>query len=177
MTKVVNLISGPGTGKSTLAAELYARMKRMHLNVEMVREVAKEWAYEKRAVGPFEQIAILGEQIKRESSLFNKVDYIITDSPVLLGAFYFDYNHNEQFMNQMVQDYYKFAESKGIEFKNYILPRTGSYDPKGRFETEDEAEDIDEGIRLYMSAESYSYDRFGGHNHEDAVNKLLEDII
>lgn len=177
MTKVINLIGSPGAGKSTLAAELYAKMKRIHLNVEMVREVAKEWAYEKRAVGPFEQIAILGEQIKRESSLFNRVDYIITDSPVLLGAFYFDYNHNEQFMNQMVQNYYSFAKSKGMEFKNYILPRAGLYDQKGRFETEDEAEDIDEGIRLYMAAEEYTYYTFGGHNHEDAVNKLLEDII
>ena len=93
MTTVINLISGPGSGKSTLAAELYANMKRRHLDVEIVREVAKEWAYEGKKIGPFEQIAIIGEQIKKESSLFGKVNYIVTDSPTLLGAFYFEHNH------------------------------------------------------------------------------------
>jgi len=155
MTTVINLIGGPGCGKSTLAAELYARMKRNHMKVEMVREVAKEWAWEGKEITAFDQISIIGEQIKKESSLFNKVDYIITDSPVLLGSFYFDYNHDQRFMNKMVKDYYKFSESKGITFINFVLDRYEEYDPKGRFESEQDAIDIDTAILLYLAAEEY----------------------
>lgn len=178
MTTVISLIGGPGAGKSTMAADLYSKMKRKHMNVEMVREVAKEYAYDGRKIGPFEQIAIIGEQIKKESSLFGKVDYIVTDSPVLLGAFYFDYNHNERFMNKMVQDYYRFAEKNGIKFKNYIIPRIDEvYEKSGRFEDEADALDIDEAIVLYMAAEGYKGSMFGTDNHDLVVKTILEEEL
>ena len=157
MTTVINLIGGPGCGKSTLAAELYAKMKRKHMKVEMVREVAKEWAWEGKEITAFDQISIIGEQIKKESSLFNKVDFIITDSPVLLGAFYFDYNHDERFMNTMVSEYYKYSISKGIKFINYVVPRKDIYDPSGRFESYEEATNIDDAMVLYLAAEDYGF--------------------
>jgi hypothetical protein len=168
MTTVINLLGGPNCGKSTVAAELYAQMKRKHMNVEMVREVAKEWAWEGKKIGPFEQIAIIGEQIKRESSLFGKVDYIVTDSPVVLGAFYFEHNHKQKFMGEMVYDYYKFAKSKDIKFEHYIIPRTDEpYNQIGRFETEEQAKDIDSAIHFYM---------FQGNDHSKIVNNILKDL-
>lgn len=145
-TKVINLISGPGCGKSTLAAELYAVMKKKGMNVEMVREVAKEWAWEGKKIGPFEQLAILGDQIKKESSLFGKVEYIVTDSPVLLGAYYFCRNHGEVFAFRTVTDYYRFCKRKDIEFFNYVLSRTKKYDRAGRYENEEQAKQIDQHV-------------------------------
>lgn len=177
MTTVINLLAGPGAGKSTLAAELYAAMKKQHMKVEMVREVAKEWAWEGRAIGPFEQISILGEQIKRESSLFNKVDYIVTDSPVLLGAFYFDWNHNQSFVNQMVRDYYRFAENNGVKFLNFILPRTKQYVQDGRYETQAEALDIDNGIDFYTIMNNYNCETFSDNiSYEDLLNHILKAV-
>jgi deoxyadenosine/deoxycytidine kinase len=174
MTTVINLIGGPGIGKSTLAAELYAKMKRKHMNVEMVREVAKEWALEGRQIGPFEQLSILGEQIKRESSLFNKVDYIVTDSPVLLGAFYLEYNHNQDFMNKPILDYYYFAQTNGVKFINYKLPRINPYDTKGRFESEKEATDIDDAIYFYLACLDYD---FNGLEYLKTNEEIIEAIM
>lgn len=151
MTTVLNLLGGPSIGKSTLAAELYAAMKRRGLKVELVREVAKKWAYDNRQIGPFDQLAILGEQIKEESSLFNKVDYIVTDSPSILGSFYFEHNHKQKFATQMVQDYYNFAMDNGVEFIDYILPRTQKYEQNGRFENEIEARKIDQLLIDYIA--------------------------
>lgn len=176
MTTVINLIGGPGVGKSTLAADLYVRMKHKHMNVEMVREVAKEWAIEGRKIGPFEQLSILGEQIKKESSLFGKVDYIVTDSPVLLGAFYFDYNHNETFMNVMVKDYYKFAKIYNINFKNYMIPRLHEYEEYGRFESKEQAEEIDTALHFYMACQDYEYSLFGEKNYDTIVESILREL-
>lgn len=45
-TTVINLIGSPGTGKSTIAAELFARMKWLGFDVELVSEYAKELVWE-----------------------------------------------------------------------------------------------------------------------------------
>lgn len=142
-TTVINLIGGPGIGKSTLAAKLYAHMKEKHMDVEMVREVAKEWALEGKKIGPFEQISILGEQIKKESSLFGNTDYIVTDSPILLGGFYCGHNHGQWFMYNMVKDYYRYCQDEGVKFINIILPRNKKYIQAGRFEDEEKSRQID----------------------------------
>lgn len=157
MTTVINFLGGPSCGKSTNAAELYAIMKHNGYKVELVREVAKEWAWEGRTIGPFDQMAILGEQIRRESSLYNKVDYVITDSPALLGAFYFDYNHHQYFMNDMIIDYYKYCSKHNVLFKNYLLPRKKKYDTNGRYQSEEDAKKLDKALIAYLNQYGFSY--------------------
>ena len=174
MTKVINLIGGPSIGKSTMAAYIYFSMKEMGYKVELVREVAKEWAWEGREIGPFDQMAILGEQIRRESTLFGKVDYIITDSPAILGAFYFDYNHDETFMNRMVKNYYNYSESHGVEFYNFVLPRMKQYDPSGRFETEEEAKKIDYEIKHFL--DEYQFEWIQLSEYEDIEDTILFEV-
>ena len=159
MTTVISLLGGPGVLKSTTAAELYAKMKRKHMKVELVREVAKDYAWAGHKIGPFEQISILGEQIKRESSLYGKVDYIVTDSPVMLGAFYFEHNHKEIFMTKMVNEYYKFSRRNNVKFKNYLLPRVVKYQQDGRFENEVQAKHIDQSIEDYLNYNWYPHDK------------------
>lgn len=158
MTTVINLLGSPSTGKSTLACELFAKMKYQGYNVELVREVAKELAWEGRVPTAFDQMYIIGEQIKRESSLYGKVDYIITDSPIILGGFYMEYNHKEKFMTPMIKEFYNFSQTQNIMFLNYFLSRTQEYCPKGRFQTEEEAKLIDTALEIYV-AEHLGYDK------------------
>ena len=40
-TLVINLIGGPGCGKSTIAAELFSRLKKMGVTCELVTEYIK----------------------------------------------------------------------------------------------------------------------------------------
>ena len=89
MTKVINLFAGAGSGKSTTAAGLFFLMKIHGYKVELVTEYAKELCYEGR-LGEAQQMSILGEQYNRQNRLVGKVDYIITDSPLLLNAVYDD---------------------------------------------------------------------------------------
>ena len=41
-TLVVNLLGAPGSGKSTIAASIFSKLKFQNLNVELVSEYAKE---------------------------------------------------------------------------------------------------------------------------------------
>ena len=41
-TLVINLIGGPCSGKSTIAAELFARLKKMGIHCELVSEYIKQ---------------------------------------------------------------------------------------------------------------------------------------
>ena len=41
-TIVINLIGGPCSGKSTVAAELFARLKKMGIKTELVSEYIKD---------------------------------------------------------------------------------------------------------------------------------------
>lgn len=90
--KVINIYGGPGCGKSVVASELFSKMKKRNYKVELVTEFAKELVYQHRI--NYDQLIILGEQYRRIQDLAKTVDYIITDSPVLLSAVYCAYNNN-----------------------------------------------------------------------------------
>jgi len=86
-TKIINFIGAPGVGKSTTAAELFCIMKKMNYSVEIVQEFAKELVYSDSSTLK-DQIYVTASQHHRIFKLKDKVDYIITDSPIILGAAY-----------------------------------------------------------------------------------------
>jgi ATP:corrinoid adenosyltransferase len=66
-TTVISLFAGPGAGKSTSAAYLYAHLKNRGVNSELVREYVKDRAWEERQIGTYDQIYFLGKQVRREA--------------------------------------------------------------------------------------------------------------
>lgn len=90
MIRRVNIIAGPGRGKSTLAASLFSEFKNnSKLTVELVTEFVKPWAYIGRVPKCFDQVFITASQMHAESiPLEAGVDLIITDSPLFLGGYY-----------------------------------------------------------------------------------------
>ena len=81
--KVYNLFGGPGCGKSTLAARMFAKMKQLGIDCELVTEAAKDIVWEG---GVLDQYGLFAEQLRRVKRLEGKVDIAITDSPILLQA-------------------------------------------------------------------------------------------
>lgn len=64
-TTIINLYGGHGSGKSTSAAYYYYVMKKDGLNVELVRQYVKDWAWEGRKITTNDQIYFLGKQVRR----------------------------------------------------------------------------------------------------------------
>jgi hypothetical protein len=86
---VINYFGGPGTGKSTTAAELFALMKKQGMKVELLHEIAKDYVWERWDHIFREQDYILAHQHRLQRRLIgHDVDYVVIDSSILLGLFY-----------------------------------------------------------------------------------------
>lgn len=140
MTQVVNLYGGPGTGKSTIAAELFSSLKWRGINCELVTEYAKDKVWEGSTNVLEHQIYIFAKQLFRTSRLLGKVDYIITDSPILLSLVYGE-NESNEFRSLVL------AEHRKLNNINIFLQRNKLYRRVGRLQTEQEAMEIDYKIR------------------------------
>jgi nicotinamide riboside kinase len=153
-TKIINLYGGPGTGKSTSAAFLYYLLKANGFNVELVREYVKDWAWEKRVITNYDQIYFLGKQVRRESMLYGKVDWIVTDCPVLMNTYY-----ASRYCPPVLADgvksatlaFYNQAAEDGHKHFHVFLQRNKPYLSEGRYQTEAEAKEIDLGIKSLLA--------------------------
>lgn len=152
-TTIINLYGGPGSGKSTSAAYIYYVLKAQGKNVELVREYIKEWAYSERYISIYDQLYILGKQSRKESLLYGKVDYIITDSPVLMCAYYAQRYCPANFaegIKASANAFYQQAEKDGHIHHHVFLNRKFPYKKEGRYQEEDEAKEIDLGIETLL---------------------------
>ena len=146
--KVISLFAGPGAGKSTCAAGLFARMKRLRFSVELVTEYAKDLTYEKSFSKLSNQLHVLAEQNYRIARLQDQVEYVITDSPIPLSLIYCK-PEDQHWLEPLVANLW-------LEYDNYafIVKRSAApYVKHGRNQSEEEARALD--ARIHELAHEY----------------------
>lgn len=140
-TTVINLWAGPGHGKSTLATGLFSELKKQGYSVEYVAEFVKEWAWENRKISKYDQITISAEQITREARLLGKVDFIVTDSPVLLSGFYDNKYNVKPLVLSMLKAYKAETKRDGHADVHLVIPQLfKEFKTEGRFQSQKEAQ-------------------------------------
>ena len=92
MTKVINVVSGPGAGKTTICSLLFANLKLNHHNAEYVQEFAKTLVWKQEFDILNNQHYVSQSQYKLVKSISGAVDYIITDGSLLHGLYYNRFN-------------------------------------------------------------------------------------
>lgn len=86
---VINLFGPPGIGKSSLKSGLFWHMKSRHESVEEIQEYAKYLTITDRTWQlREEQLYLFAKQHHSMFVLRGKYEYCITDSPLLLTAYY-----------------------------------------------------------------------------------------
>jgi hypothetical protein len=150
MSIVINLFAGPGAGKSTACAQIYSDLKWQGINCEMALEYAKDKVWEESVKLLENQDYIFGKQLHRINRLINKVDVIITDSPLLLSIIY-DASKSENFKKHVIEIHNRF------ENFNFFIEREKPYKEVGRTQNAEEAKIIDNQIINLLDELGISY--------------------
>lgn len=168
MTKIINLFAGPGAGKSTVASDLFALMKWEKFNVEIVDEYAKQLSWEKRFNTLEDQLYVVASQNRKLKRLIGQVDYIITDSPVLMALPYAREDYLPKYFRELVWEVHHSYSNI-----NFFLERAKEYHPVGRHHTEEQAIELD-GIIENLLASRDDYTRIrADENAKYSIIKLL----
>jgi DNA replication protein DnaC len=139
----INFYGGPGTGKSTMAAAIFAELKALGVNCELVTEYAKKKVWEE-SYRTFEcQLYVCAKQIYSMFTVARHVDVLITDSPIIMSS---AYNDGDKLLNELVA-----KEHHRYDNIEIFLTRTKKYNPKGRMQTEKEAREKDRQIRKILN--------------------------
>ncbi len=165
---VINLFGGPGSGKSTMASALFSELKYKNINCELVTEFAKDLTWEDRKNTLSDQIYVFGKQYHKIYRLLNKVDIIITDSPLLLTLIY-DSEQREYLRCLAMSEFMK------MDNYNVFLNRVKPYNQKGRNQTEKESILIDGNIKRLLNQYNISYDEYDGS--KNSVRYIVRNII
>jgi len=168
---VINAFGGPGSGKSVSCMDICQQLKKLGYNAEYVQEYAKDLVYDENwdmlDGSPENQFEILKEQLRRVDRLYGTVDFIVTDSPVLLNSVY-NKSLSPQYDN-MVTSLYKDFEN----FTYFVERDTSSYQQEGRIQNLEESQKIDEEIKQLLAEKEVYY---GTYNH-DTINKIVSNSI
>lgn len=146
-TKVIDLFGGPGCGKSTLAAEVYASLKKQYSQVELVREFVKAWAWRGEKIGRWDQPYLFAKQLRAESTLYGRVDVIVTDSPLGISPVYEKVYGSGNMMLQLWTELLRQQAEEGITHIPLQVTRVKQYVAEGRYETEIQARGVDDVAR------------------------------
>ena len=170
---LVNLFGAPGAGKSTGAAYIFSKLKMHGVNAELVTEFAKDKVWEESKAVFNNQAYIFGKQYFKISRCADKVDVVVTDSPLLLSLIYNnDPTLGEEF-NQLVRKVFNNYNSK-----NYYLSRTKAYNPVGRFQSEIESDQIGNEIIDLLEREKICFVETTGDikGYDEITRDILNEL-
>jgi hypothetical protein len=155
---VVNIFAGPGAGKSTVAAEVFALLKKQHYDIELVTEYAKDLTWEERhEILKGDQVYIFAKQHRRLLRLRDKVSIAICEHPLILPLLY--YNENNELIDKTIYKNLIFDAFNKYPNMNFFLERdeTLQYQNNGRNQGEDEAILLDGCIRDMLDINEIPY--------------------
>lgn len=154
-TIVVNFFGGPGCGKSTTTAHVFAMMKWEGNDCEMVREYAKDTVWEGTEAILNDQIFVFANQLHRQIVLEDKVPVVLTDSPIILSILY-DESKNAVLKELVLQQFHR---NHNI---NFLLKRRKKYVKNGRMQTHEQAIEKDNQLRAILDENNIEYIEIDG---------------
>ena len=151
MFRRINILGGPGVGKSTMAARVFSDMKSSGWEIELVQEKIKEWVYDGIYPKSFDQFYIFAQQLHREDRILKSENtIIITDSPIFLTTSYAEHGKCTG-SRQMIEIAREFERK--YPSINVIIKRQFDYNKNARYHSEEEAREMDVYIYRHVGVQ------------------------
>jgi len=167
---VINLIGGPGIGKTILASDIFSRLKRNGITCSIASEYVKD-VLMRKAMKEFEcQLKLFSEQHFILFSLTNEVDVIITDAPLLLFPSY-DKTKCPHLKALVLKEYNQYDNLLYFIERDLNVP----YETVGRYQDLDGAKQVDDELKQFLFENDMSYETITGIG-PDSLEIIFKDI-
>lgn len=167
---VVNLFGVPSAGKSTGAAYIFSQLKLNGINAELITEFAKDKVWENNTEVFKNQAYLFGKQSYKMSRCKDKVDVLVTDSPLPLSIFYNKDDVLGEDFNRTVMNVFNSYNNL-----NYLLLRVKPYNPIGRHQTEEESNALKQPMVDLLNDRGIKYTEHDGS--VEGYEKIVADIL
>jgi len=173
---IINLVGGPGSGKSLYSAYLFTMLKIKGYNVEYTQEYAKDLVWRKKYDVLRNQHIVSYHQYKALKGAAKYVDAVITDGSLIHSFYYNRYTEinysNIELTEEQIEKYFNKFENIVIYLKrNPKYP----YQKEGRYQTEEEAKEIDKKMKNILKEKRIKYKEIMADM--DNVDDMLKYII
>lgn len=181
--KLIIVMGPPASGKSTLAAEVHAELKKRGLNSAFVSESATDYIAEYGIPdSPNDQMIIFYKQLNKEKMFLESKDYIICDSSAILNYFYFRSLYDNKLSNKDVASINHMQKEilKHINLVDYIffVPFLDTKTEDGiRFHNSDEIKKLERWIKSYLEIENIKHSDLSEISLNNRVDFILNAII
>ncbi len=149
-TTIINLFAGPSAGKSSTAYGVTHLMKKNHITCDSPYEFAKGLSFEGNVSAMKDQLYVVANQHRNIVRSYGNVEFVVTDSPILLSLVYKDSyeNNNTNYPSCLY----------GNKFDDLILDIHNNYNNINIFLERSEETNHNEKERMHNAEESLDLD-------------------
>lgn len=172
---LINFVGAPSSGKSMMAALTFVKLKMDHNSSELIQEYAKQLVWANRLEDLANQWYVTKKQYDMIRSVYSKVDYVVTDSCLLIGLHYNRYHKNNVCNVEKTE---MMILSKMEEFNNvYIFLKRNKdnpYEKVGRIHNEEQSIEIEEILKSTLDEFNLKYLEI--ESDVNNIDKIMEYI-
>ena len=156
-TKVINIIGGPGSDKSLFSAAIILYLNLHNKTVETIPDYAKSLVWQQNFEVLKNQYFIAQRQFEMLNLLDGQVQFLLTECS-LPQVLYYNENYAENICDvsktrAQILEWYKQYDNINI----FVERGEKKYVRSGRFQDEDQARDIDRGLRSVLVREGINF--------------------
>ena len=174
-TKVINIIGGPGSDKSLFSSAIILYLNLHHKSVETIPDFAKSLVWQQNFEVLKNQYFIAQRQYEMLNLLDGQVQFLITECS-LPQVLYYNENYVENICDvgktrSQILEWYRQHDNVNIMVERGVK----KYVHTGRFQDEEQARTIDQGLRNVLTREGLPFTALAPS--VDAINVFAATLL